>query len=250
MVLLNNPIYFIDPLGDIVDPTTDKAKEETQMYGEEKKLNKRGTRLINNNDYEPAFGKIYQDWKDNDNIIVRFTTVTDDDIGGTISYDGENEEGQKIYSVIWNPNLTDELGASGIFEETFHLMEAIEGEKLAFTRPGGGTDGLDIYDEVRAKQWVANNIKSVKTQVKLKNDKNESGVFYGYTHYGFVKKLNDKELIKKNLMKGAEELEAKDRSSNMSSGNTFGGKYKPYRPMGFKGKKYSEFHPHERKPKQ
>lgn len=236
----NNPILYNDPLGNTVKPTTEGAKKETEKYGEKTYTNKKG-KVKENKNYEPAFGEMYEKWKNDPNILVNFTTIEGEDYGGTISYEGENEEGQKVYNVLWDPSQTKQLGASGIFEESYHLYEALEGKELSFDMPGNGTPGLDIYDEVRAKQWVVNNVKSFKEDYRLGGD------YYGYTHYGYIKKLDDVEVIKLTLMNGAPSLSPKFKGAP-GGGTSVGGTYiQSYTPSNFGGR-YSSFSPTPKKP--
>ncbi len=236
----DNPILYNDPMGDHVDPTTEGAKNETAKYGEKTYTNKKG-KVKENKHYEEAFGKMYEKWKNDPTIVVKFTTVKDESYGGTIKYEGENADGQKVYNVLWDPSLTKKLGASGIFEESYHLNDALNGVELAFDKVDNGTPGLDIYDEVRAKQWVANNIKSMKKHYKLGGDS------YGYTHYGYVQKLNDPEEIKKTLMNGAPTLSPIIKGAS-TSGSSAGGTYiSSYVPSNFGGR-YATFSPTDKKP--
>lgn len=124
------------------------------------------------------------------------------------------------------------MGASALFEETFHLKEAIEGKEMAFIKDnsadGYGVDGVDILDEVRAKKWVASNIKSFK-KTQTKSD----GLIY-LTHYGYISSLTDDKLIMDALRNGNINLTPK--SLDIQSGGKLGGTSTFYKPMGFGGK--------------
>ncbi len=231
----NNPICFNDPFGDVIDSTAsgyeDAKRRATPIYKKNGEINMRKSLR---NGYEPEFAKIYNDFKDNQDIVVKFEHIGDESAeGGTISFDGENDKGQKIYSAKWNPNLTERLGASGVFEETYHLKEALEGKEMAFPdKPNSGVIGVDIYDEVRAKKWVINNIRSVKETYKIGGD------YYGYTHYGYIKvKLVSDEKIKNTLMNvnGAPSLSPIFKGVPSSGGTMGGSYYKPYIPSNFGG---------------
>jgi len=78
---------------------------------------------------------------------------------------------------------------------------------LLFTLLGfnsSGNEGVDIYDEVRAKQWVANNVNiSGKQGYDSKVVKELDGINYKRhsfdTHYGYIKKLSTAKDIKQFL---------------------------------------------------
>ncbi|MCC5918841.1 MAG: hypothetical protein JJU02_16090, partial [Cryomorphaceae bacterium] len=230
-IMRGNPILFSDHAGDSVRGTTPQARAEMEKYGE-KYIEKKGKKKKNPN-YEPAFGEIYNEWKENDNIIVDFTTISGKDYGGTIEYKGMNEDGYEVYTIYWDPSQTEQLGASGIFEETFHLMEAMEGKEMEFVGPENGVKNLDIYDEVRAKQWVANNIKSMSPTFIINSQKER-----GYTHYGYIRKLNNVEIIAEALLNGVE-LQTPLPPLYGSNPSSVGSK-ETYKPTNFGGK-YSRF---------
>ena len=227
-----NPIYHNDVLGNTVDPNSSgyaDAKEKATSIP-----SKRGKET--NKNFEPEFAKIFNEFENNKNILVKFEQISDKKFGGTISTTGKNELGQTEYTIFYDISLTKELGASALFEETFHLKEAIEGKEMAFIKDnsedGYGLDGVDIFDEVRAKKWVVENIKSYQ-----KNQTKEDGMIY-LTHYGYISTLTTDALIKEALQNGVPKLSPK--SLDIQSGGTKGGSMPFYKPMGF-GEKYKTF---------
>ncbi len=159
---LNNPIRLIDPDGRDVDETA-------PGYGAAKRAatpeyNKRGRQT--NNDYQPAFAKIFEQLENNSSINVRFV----DDMslsnspyeGGTVEYNGTDQGGSNgalrdVYSVFWDPSITKELGTSGMFEEAKHLVDGLAG----MFNLKSGSAGLTMQNEYDAKEWVVNNIHGI-----------------------------------------------------------------------------------------
>ena len=217
---VGNPVVFVDPDGSDVDPTSNGYDDATSAAKKQK-----------------SFAEIFQKFLNNKDIVVKFVKSDDPSVGGTISYDGENDKGQKIYSAIWNPSEDNNLGTSGLYEESYHLMEAIEGVEMNFTTPGNGCENLDIYDEVRAKQWVVNNIKGINKYKNL-----EIPGYKGYTHYGYIGYLNDPEAIKKNLMEGSPSLNGieKDINANFTDNGLV---RVQYNPPNFNPEHYKTFSP-------
>jgi hypothetical protein len=203
-----NPILFNDPLGNDIDPTASGYDDAKKKATPEYKKGKDGKVLYKkdgvtpkkqiNNDYNEEFAKQFNNLKDNHSIMVKFEHIGNEtDVGGTVSFDEINAVDQNVYSVKWNPNLTTELGASGIFEETFHLIDGLEGKNFKIIM-GGGVDKFDLYDEARAKEWVVNN-------VKIKDNYSPETGYTNYTHYGYFKsqlKVNSKEGIVRLLHDG------------------------------------------------
>lgn len=80
---------------------------------------------------------------------------------------------------------------------------------------------VDIYDEVRTKLWVIDNIKSVQKFMDLDKDD------YGYTHYGYIMTLNGNTSdIISFLTKGVN-LEGKGKSSFKARRSSCPMKYTP-----------------------
>ena len=69
------------------------------------------------------------------------------------------------------------------------------------------------------------------------------GDYYGYTHYGYIKKLNDKEVIMKNLIEGTGRLAPIDRSMPGSGSSIGGSRPGDYTPFGFGGEEYKRMSP-------
>jgi RHS repeat-associated protein len=231
-----NPIRWTDVFGAEVDKTSSGYKEAKNRATELIPKGSKG-KLKKNKDYEPEFAKMFNEWDNNDDILVQFeegkVVVGGKERGGTIDYrgiGGANND-QKVYGVLFNSSMTEKLGANPIFEESYHLKEALEGVELGFDKPGNGNPGLDIYDEIRAKRWVNNNIKSVKDFYSLGNG------YKGYTHYGYVKKLTDTEVLKSTLINGASllppimVLDGTSSGESISNGNAPG----DYAPSAFGG---------------
>jgi RHS repeat-associated protein len=192
-----NPIWFSDPNGDDVDPTTAEAKTEIDKYTTATRTNKKG-KTKTNNDYQHAFAEQYEKWENDKSIVMKFTTTSDAKEGGSIEFNGTNDAGQNVYTIFWDQSQTKRLGTSALFEETAHMMDALKGEDLAFDKPGNGTPGLDIYDEVRAKKWVISNIKGIQNEIPVGEGN------YEFTHYGYIKlKLKTDEEIAKTLQTDA-----------------------------------------------
>jgi RHS repeat-associated protein len=210
----NNPIGRSDKSGllDDIDPTTSGYKEAQKAASE-------------NN----AFGNMYKQWEKDPTKLIKFNHTSDG--GGSIGYDGKNEAGQDVFNVNWDPNMTEKLGASGVYEESFHLKEAIEGIEMHFAQNKDGSWGcanLDIYDEVRAKKWVVGNV-DIEPYFNIDKDNK------GYTHYGFIKLLNKPEKIKNALMNGVGQkypINSKGTNSTMYyTPSHFGGAYKNFSPI-------------------
>ena len=180
----NNPIILVDPDGKDIDPDAPGYKEAKKAATE------------TDPSYEPEFAKIFNNLEQNHDIMVRFDNTAQGD--SYPEYTGTNDEKQKIYTVFWNSSRTSGLGTSAMFEETFHLQEALEGVNIAFDdSPKQGMSYVDIYDEVRAKLWVINNIKSINKYTDLGDN------YYGYSHYGYIKKyIYDTNAIIKFLQEG------------------------------------------------
>jgi len=159
----------VDPNGMDTDPTASGYKDAEKASKE-----------------QPEFGKLFNAWKNDNTKCIKFNLISGEK-GGYPGYEGN--DGQDVYTVNWDPNLENELGTSGIYEESFHLDEAIKGVEMAFKKNSDGSygmDGKDIYDEIRAKEWVANNIK-IKTSYLKKDGGFEFDI---PTHYGLFKKNN------------------------------------------------------------
>ncbi|MCK9220598.1 MAG: hypothetical protein M0P47_11185 [Bacteroidales bacterium] len=183
-------------------------------------------------------------------VIIHFTTNLKDikdllgdkklDPGGTITASGLNKEGKFDAWVFWEKPIENELGTSGIYEETYHLKDALEAKEMKFAKSTGidgkwGLKGRDIYEETRAKLWVIENIKDVKRTYKCGDD------VYKLTHYGQVMEYKGNEnLLADNLRKGIDPKPPIDRftGDKINRPNPL-----PYIPMGFTGKGYNEFSP-------
>jgi RHS repeat-associated protein len=247
---LNNPLKYIDPDGRDVEPTDEKATAEINknVYG---KFIKGKREKIDEKLIEQAFAEIFNQWKDNDKLVVKFTTnfayvkdiipSTSEQPSGTIAYSGKNDQNKDVYWVYWDPTATTKLGTSGLFEEAYHLKEAIEGNEIAFRQGSDGIwgiAGLDINDEVRAKLWVANNIK-IKGIYPIESDlKDENGWSKNFnfsTHYGYIKGLGEPNSVKDFLRKG--QLESKQVGYN--GHGTTGTTQKKSKEIPFGGGMYS-----------
>ncbi len=196
---------------DDVDPTTSGYEEATNYASK-----------------NPALGKMYNQWKNDPTKLIKFNHTSDG--GGSIGYDGKNDAGQDIYNVNWDPSITNKLGASGVFEESYHLKEAIAGVEMKFVQNKNGSWGcenLDIYDEVRAKQWVVDNV-NINTYFNVDKDNK------GYSHYGYIKLLNKPDKIKRALMNGVGQRHPiNSRGENTSilyTPSHFGGAYNDFYP--------------------
>ena len=209
----NNPVGRSDKSGmlDDVDPTTSGYEEATNYASK-----------------NPALGKMYNQWKNDPTKLIKFNHTSDG--GGSIGYDGKNDAGQDIYNVNWDPSITNKLGASGVFEESYHLKEAIAGVEMKFVQNKNGSWGcenLDIYDEVRAKQWVVDNV-NINTYFNVDKDNK------GYSHYGYIKLLNKPDKIKRALMNGVGQRHPiNSRGENTSilyTPSHFGGAYNDFYP--------------------
>jgi len=223
MYCAGNPVRLVDPNGMEVDPAA-------SGYNDAEKAAKT----------QPEFAKIYNEWKADTKKLIKFNHITDDGSkGGSIGYEGKNEKGQDVYLVNWNPSITEQLGTSGIYEESYHLKEAIEGIEMEFAQNTSGDYGLknlDIYDEVRAKLWVVKNIKGVKQTYPIGDD------YYKRTHYGQVMTYNNVDVLANTLKFGMKDyLNIIDRNYNRN--NTINGKFsnQKYIPMGFTGEAYRGF---------
>jgi RHS repeat-associated protein len=220
---LNNPVLLVDPDGRDIDPTASGFSESEAA--------------ARNN---PKFAEIYNAWKNDPSKVIKFNHISDENAGGYPGYEGKNDAGQDVFSVNWDPSLTKELGISGIYEESYHLMEAIAGKEMAFAKNTGGpetgygVDGRDLMDEVRAKMWVVNNIKGVKATY------NKNGYVYR-THYGQVMKSIESNSLATDLKYGTQLLKPMSLSNN--SNQTIGGTIttESYQPTGFTGNKYGKF---------
>ena len=169
---------------------------------------------------EKPFAKMVEGFSENDTIEVNYTTNFDDikdyvslstKPGGTIAASGNNDNNKFVLWVYFDNNdtLKEKMGASGIFEETYHLNDAINEKELKFSQATSGKWGvefLDINDEVRAKRWVADSI-SINSNFEIEsNVKDESGIYPLYfkplTHYGSIKKLGNDSLVNNLLRNG------------------------------------------------
>jgi hypothetical protein len=197
-----NPILFSDPLGNTVTTKTAEANADVKEYSKK------------NKEFAGWIDKWDKDKDINVNITTDINDITPhlisklkDEEGGTIAYGGETD-GVKQYYVYYNadPELKKNLGASGILEESYHLKDAMEDVHMGF-RPASegkyGVAGVDIYDEVRAKKWVANS-GAINLTIPIRGsgkDKNgNTNIFNFSTHYGYIKKFKTDEGIKNFLM--------------------------------------------------
>ena len=204
----NNPIRYNDVFGNVVDPTSSgyeaAKKAATPIYKkdgvtiDEKKSKKNG--------YESEFAKIFNEMDQNQDILVQFK---DQSGYGSIAFTGKTDDGKKIYEAHWDPSWTKEMGTSGLFEEAFHLNEALKGVDMKFSEaPNTGVMGVDINDEVRAKMWVAKNInisKKYTTDSELKDDMGFPKKHSWSTHYGYIATLSDAKSVENFLRSGFRE---------------------------------------------
>lgn len=168
----NNPVMLVDPDGRDVEPTTPEAAEQIKKYTSEQINGKK------NKDYQPEFAALYKDWEENELINVKFTTVTEEGIGGTVDYTYQPDKKAKDeYTISWNPNITDKLGTSALFEEAAHLDDGLKGGYGI----KNGNKGFGINNEIKAKDWTINNIKNITPTYM-------EGGLLKQTHYGYFKK--------------------------------------------------------------
>lgn len=210
----NNPLWFVDPNGkDTTRTASAGAEMDTYLNDQIAKTNRKGEVktdkngdpiMIENPNYDEAFHDLIDDMAKDPDVNVHFTTSYDDvkdlkksDLsgqGGSIFFDGKGN-----YFVWWNPGVVDskDFGASGVFEETYHMYDALytENAKFVWDNDESNVAGWEATDEARAKLWVA-------TEINPNNRYNTYGLYdndamgrpfkYGdaYTHYGFINKLN------------------------------------------------------------
>jgi len=168
-----NPLKYVDPDGRGIDPTSPGYEEATNAANP------------NHSSYQPAFAKLYNDWKspENDNINVQFIDDMSQSLvptaGGTIQYGGTDNGGNNgaerdVYMVFWDKSISNKLGTSALFEEAKHLDDGLSG-KFDIKQ---GCIGFSIVNEVEAKKWVVENIKNITGSYM------ENGV-QKPTHFGY-----------------------------------------------------------------
>ncbi len=218
MYCAGNPIMLIDPDGMDIDPASPGYAEATKKATPE--YNKRGKQK--NKDYQPAFAKQYNAWKEDHTILVQFnddmSTSQAPNGGGTVEFVNTDNGGpdgaeRDVYMVSWDPAITSELGTSGIFEESRHLEDALSGK---FDLKSGATD-FTLQNEYDAKEWVVNNITGIKSKYKYGN-------IFKATHYGhFLKNLDNPQKLMKQLTDGAPARAwPTDGTQEMTRYNVFG----------------------------
>ena len=213
MYCAGNPVILVDPDGMDIDPTCPGYEAATLAA------------TPGSETYQPAFAELYNKWKEDPKINVQFTNNMAEskvpNAGGTIDYGGIDNGGKDgairdIYKVFWNPEFTEKMGTSPLFEEAKHLDDGLSGKfdiKNKFA-------GFGINNEVEAKQWVVDNISGIK-------DKYDNGGFKERTHYGYFKD-NPNKLTAKSLQNGIGLIAPnKDASKQGKSYTLFGtGGYK------------------------
>ncbi|MBP1646542.1 MAG: type secretion protein Rhs, partial [Bacteroidetes bacterium] len=178
----NNPVMLIDPDGRDIDPeTSEAAKADIERYTTEMIDGKK------NKDYQPKFAELYNKWKGDHSISVKFTTISGGEDGGTVDYTYHpNDKIKDHYEVSYDPSITDKLGTSALFEESAHLNDGLNGGYEI----KNGNKGYGIENEVTAKTWVINNISNIKTHF------NDEGGMRQETHFGYFKN-NPKDMARK-----------------------------------------------------
>jgi RHS repeat-associated protein len=219
----DNPSNFIDPDGMDVDqdaPGYQRAKNAaTPIYDEKgRQINKL---------YQPKFAKLFKKYEEDHTINVKFD---DSNIlnksgfneGGTVKYEGTDNGGtnasqRDVYGVYWDPSISEQLGTSGMFEETYHLEDALNGGWEI-----KGNRNFTNENEARAKMWVVNNINNIEVKYFDKNGVSQ------YTHFGYIsqhKNFTLSQLIDK-LINGVR-LQGMDKYNRIEDYNVFGfGGYK------------------------
>ena len=186
MYCAGNPVVLIDPNGMDIDPTASGFQDAENAAKN-----------------QPAFDALFNKWKTNTNILVRFSTDEKDRpvnengerCDGTATPSGVTNDGKQIYTVAWNPNekVAEKLGTSPLFEEAAHLENGIEGRSDLTSNT--------LNDEVMAKIWVAKNITNISDFYTDKLSDTKQAQFK--THFGWVKtNSNFPNKIKSGLFKG------------------------------------------------
>ncbi len=157
----NNPIWYTDILGDVVDYKTNSDKKNVEKYTNKTEI-RRGflglgaLKERRNKNYSSEFANIVKDlhsrtetyvFQENNNI----TNPKGNKIDGKFSYDGTNFN---IEYSAGSPEFGG--GLSGVlFEETFHAKQFTQG-KFTFENHGNGFEPgqLDANDEVEAKRFA------------------------------------------------------------------------------------------------
>jgi hypothetical protein len=198
----NNPIWFIDPLGADTSFADASAKVGVEKYTEQTitKTSKKGKETTESNpNYSPGLASIVKQFEDNKDVEVVFTTdVSKFEDASGVKLTGEHDgaigiDAEGKYWVYFTDNISgDALARGGIgtslFEESYHMKDAIEGCEFKMVYDDEYkrtvTIGLDVYDEVNAKIWAADNQKVIDKYVY---DSNTQVQAEGYTTFGFIK---------------------------------------------------------------
>ncbi len=184
----DNPILFSDILGNTVEIRGKEAKNDTKKSSERSE----------------EFATWIKDWDEdkthtyvittNPKDIKPFVKDFDETTGGTIASDGK-----ATYYIYYNPENTGRLGASGVLEEAYHLNDALKGVDMSFSSTGECCANLDIWDEVRAKTWVAN-LKGMNSTYQFPYG---DDVYILPSHYGYIKRLATQDDVANFLMNGS-----------------------------------------------